>query len=467
MSESKKELIEEHQRLTRILKEGTLKERLEEYERQVKELKKLLAGGDYEPENIKKAITPDLKYPGTHHAKVDGEWYRVKNIGVDPDKPPVPGYSKQPNWYELEGHPEGSVQDNRIEDYWQPGTDKPKDLVKSNYGPKGAGLYDPTVNQKRKAKNVDSIEGIGPNRNIKEYTPAIQGTLKQQAATQAKKDLAVNKLQPVKTEKDLSPEEKAEIEAKYNTKKSEDAPPAYEHKVQSSPSQKVPDFLRRIATIESTGGKNKVHAEVKEGVHKGTRSVSAFGLMPKYIKEVAEKFNPLKNSMLGKLIRSSDVNQVNNIVSNNEHDSTLANHIWNYNQSRLSQHTVDPSHLEALGVAAHRRGITGALKLYKEGGINAVHSDPYVKTYHNIKNNEVALEKANTKLKLLRSALEKATHQEKPLNQVLMEIRTRQPTDAEINLIMNAQTSMSQEGQAEVEAKAAEERYRQMCQDTE
>ena len=613
MSESKKELIEEHKRLTYILKNGSSKERLEEYKRQMKELKHLLATGKYKPEvveekvakakvdashhvpylggyskdgstiyidsrfpktikldgkksidahkylvihevtekhleemgfdynsahnmaeatqnaaleldghdpkdyygvyyvtynntlrefdpkkvpedldlkpyeddkldsvieriksvHLNKAITPDPKYPGTHYAKVDGEWYRVKNIGVDPDKPPVPGYSKQPNWYELEGHPEGSVRDNRIENYWQPGIDKPKDLVKSNYGPKGAGLYDPTVNQKRKAKNVDSIEGIGPNRNIKEYTPAIQGTLKQQAATQAKKDLAANKRQPVKTEKDLSPEEREKKLAEFQTMyaKSEDTcklPPVetfIEHQMkQPMFSSQLPPHLQRISIMESSSGKNKEHAEVKEGVHKGTRSVSAFGLMPKYIKEVAEKFKPLKNSTLGKLILSSDVDQVNNLVSNHEHDSELANHIWNYNQSRLSQHTVDPSHLEALGVAAHRRGVTGALKLYKEGGINAVYNDPYVKTYHNIKDNEVALEKANAKLQLLRSALEKATHQEKPLNQLMTEIQTRQPTDAEINRIMNAQNVSNQ---SEVESKAAEERYRLACEDVE
>jgi hypothetical protein len=455
MSESKKELIEEHRRLTRILKEGSLKERLEEYERQMKELKKLLAGGEYEPENIKKAITPDPGYKGNHKAMVDGKWYRVKNAGVDKDKPQVthPGE----NWYELEGHPEGSVHQNRIQDY-------DEGLTKSNYGPKGAGLYDPKVNQKRKSNNVDSIEGIGQNKNVKEYTSAKQGTAKVQANVQAKKDLEVNKLQPVKTLADLSPEEKAEIEAKYNTKKSEDAPPAYEHKIQSSPSQNVPDFLRRIATIESNSGQNKKHEEVKAGVHKGTSSVSAFGLMPKYIKEVAEKFNPLKNSMLGKLIRSSDVNKVNDIVSNHEHDSTLAHHIWNYNQSRLSQHAIDPSHLEALGVAAHRRGVTGALNAYKEGGINAIHSDPYVKKYHKIKDSEVALEKANAKLQLLRSALEKATHQEKPLSQLMVEIQTRQPTDAEINRIMNAKNSSNQ---SEVESRAAEERYRLACEDVE
>jgi hypothetical protein len=216
VSESKKELIEEHKRLVRILKEGTSKERLEEYERQLKELKKLVAGGEYEPENIKKSITTDPNYKGDHQAKVDGKWYKVKNVGVDKAKPVVTHQGE--NWYKLEGHPEGSVHQNRVEDYWRPGEDAPAGLAKSNYGPKGAGLYDPTVNQKRKARNVETVEGLGQNKNVKEYTSAKQGTSKEWAATQAKKDLAVNKKQKVKTMADLSPEEKAEIEAKYNTK---------------------------------------------------------------------------------------------------------------------------------------------------------------------------------------------------------------------------------------------------------
>lgn len=505
MSESKKELIEEHKRLTRILKDGTLKDRLEEYERQMKELKALLQGEEYKPANSNKLDKSNIKpagnnYKGSNYVRYQGKWHRLldEKQGNSLNKPTPTGYSGPTNWLKLEGLPEEVNQfdtgieerafhPNEIPELERQFSNEPpvihgQDMNKSNYGPKGAGLYDPTVNQKRKAKNVDSIEGIGQNKNVKQYTTSREGTANEYATVQAKKDLAANKRQPVKTEKDLSPEERekklAEFQAMYA--KSEDTcklPPVetfIEHQMkQPMFSSQLPAHLQRISIMESSGGKNKEHAEVKTGIHKGTSSVSAFGLMPKYIKEVAEKFKPLKNSMLGKLIRSSSVNQVNNIVSNHEHDSELANHVWNYNQNRLSQHTVDPSHLEALGVAAHRRGITGALKLYKEGGINAVHNDPYVKTYNNIKDNEVALEKANAKLQLLRSILDTVTVEEDNLNKskslqnIMSEIRTRQPTDAEINLIMNTQISMGQEGQAEAEAKAAEERYKRMCEDTE
>jgi hypothetical protein len=61
--------------------------------------------------------------------------------------------------------------------------------------------------------------------------------------------------------------------------------------------------------------------------------------------------------------------------------------IENYKQSRLkANHIVTPEHLELLGVMAHRRGITGALKAFNEGGLESVKNDPYVKKYIKIKN---------------------------------------------------------------------------------
>lgn len=463
MSESKKELIEEHKRLTRILKDGTLKERLEEYERQVKELKALLQGEEYKPEKLDKAITPDPNYKGDHQAMVDGKWYRVKNVGVDKSRPIVSHVGE--NWYELEGHPEGVVHQNRLEDY-NPG------LTKSNYGPKGAGLYDPTVNQKRKAKNVETIEGLGQNKNVKEYTSATQGTAKQQADVQAKRDLAVNRRQPVRTLADLSPEEKAKLEAEYMKK--DDGVPAYQHQVQSVPSQSVPPHLQRIAFMESSGGKNREHNMVQSGIHKGTKSVSSYGLMPLYVKEAAEKYKPLKNSFAGKLISSmSSPEDVNNLTRDVNFDNHVAKHIWNYNESRLGKFTSDPEHLELLGVAAHRRGVTGAASTYAKGGIEAILNDPYVQKYQQLKDEDAkrvtSLQKAQVKLELLKSALAKATSEElkkeeKPIQQVLNEIRTRQPTDEEIIRIIQSHIP-TQEEILEAEAKTSEERYRQACEE--
>lgn len=348
MSESKKELIEEHKRLTHVLKDGSSKERLEEYERQMKELKHLLATGKYKPEvvegkvaktkvdttyhvpylggyskdgstiyidsrfpktikpngkksidahkylvvhevtekhledmgldyneahniaeatqeaalkldghdpedyygiyyktynqvlrdfdpkkvpedldlkpyeddklhsvierikGLNKAITPDPNYKGNHKAMVDGKWYRVKNAGVDKNRPIVSHEGE--NWYELEGHPEGVVHQDRLQDY-------DEGLNKSGYGPKGAGLYDPTVNIKRKENRTgEEVSSAGKNVAVHEYTSATMGTAKQQADTLATKQKKLNRRQPVKTLETMTDEEKAEIERKYNTK---------------------------------------------------------------------------------------------------------------------------------------------------------------------------------------------------------------------------------------------------------
>lgn len=76
-------------------------------------------------------------------------------------------------------------------------------LEKSNYGPKGAGLYNPADNAKRKANNVESLEGVSGNRNVKEYSSAGLSA-KQSAATEASKYKKINRKQPVKV---YTPEE--------------------------------------------------------------------------------------------------------------------------------------------------------------------------------------------------------------------------------------------------------------------
>ena len=91
-------------------------------------------------------------------------------------------------------------------------------LVKSGYGPKGAGLYDPVVNAKRKENNTgESYEDIGRNKNTKEYTSAKEGTAQAQAKAIADKQAKLNALQPVKTT--IDPELKAKLEAEANKPK--------------------------------------------------------------------------------------------------------------------------------------------------------------------------------------------------------------------------------------------------------
>lgn len=94
------------------------------------------------------------------------------------------------------------------------------ELVKmSAYGPKGAGLYDPHVNQERKANNTgDQVVDAGKNVNVKTYTSAKQGTAKDQAVAVSRKQAKLNLLQPIKTT--IDPELKAKLEAEANKPKS-------------------------------------------------------------------------------------------------------------------------------------------------------------------------------------------------------------------------------------------------------
>lgn len=90
-------------------------------------------------------------------------------------------------------------------------------IEKSNYGPKGMGLYNPADNIKRKAKNTgESVADAGKNVNVKNYTTSG-------STVEAARQAAENKRQkanpaPVKTLKDMSPEEKAALESKHGAK---------------------------------------------------------------------------------------------------------------------------------------------------------------------------------------------------------------------------------------------------------
>jgi hypothetical protein len=93
------------------------------------------------------------------------------------------------------------------------------DLVKSNYGPKGYGLYTSTDNIKRKAKNTgDEIADIGGNKNVKAYSSKPgQLSAKSQAKLEAARDKAKSAKNPVKI---YTPEEVAELNAKMKMEKS-------------------------------------------------------------------------------------------------------------------------------------------------------------------------------------------------------------------------------------------------------
>lgn len=92
-------------------------------------------------------------------------------------------------------------------------------VAKSNYGPKGAGLYNPADNIKRKMNNTGDVAGNGPNQNVKSYSSKPgQLSAKAQAALQQARDNNKNKQQPVKV---YSKEEIAALEAQRLKKSTE------------------------------------------------------------------------------------------------------------------------------------------------------------------------------------------------------------------------------------------------------
>lgn len=92
-------------------------------------------------------------------------------------------------------------------------------IEKSNYGPKGMGLYSDKDNINRKANRTGVIhENVGHNAAEQKFTPSVQGTFAQQANRESKADQRKSKNNPVKVYTD---EEKAKLMAE-RTGKSED-----------------------------------------------------------------------------------------------------------------------------------------------------------------------------------------------------------------------------------------------------
>jgi len=174
---AKPELIEEHKRLVDILRHGSKKNQLDEASRQLKELKGMME-------------------------KKDRCWEGYA---------PVPG--KKP--YE-----KGSCAPiSKDEEVLKVDANGQWSLDKSNYGPKGMGLYSSVDNIKRKASRTgEELEHVGQNKAVHRYTSAKGGTAHQQASAQAKKDKKKSAKNPVRTMKDMSPEEIEAIKAKYANK---------------------------------------------------------------------------------------------------------------------------------------------------------------------------------------------------------------------------------------------------------
>ena len=124
-------------------------------------------------------------------------------------------------------------------------------IEKSSYGPKGAGLYNQTDNINRKANRTgEEVADAGRNTAVHQWTTSGSSTDKARVANMQREQSIKNKKMPVKTT--LSPEMKAELEAKANVQK---------------------DEQRTVS--ENAGGKNKADMGFKGSLPKGeVRTVS-------------------------------------------------------------------------------------------------------------------------------------------------------------------------------------------------
>lgn len=53
----------------------------------------------------------------------------------------------------------------------------------------------------------------------------------------------------------------------------------------------VQEFLKKIAALESSSGKNMNHPEMKSGMHSGTSAVGEYGLMPVTAKDLDKQYD--------------------------------------------------------------------------------------------------------------------------------------------------------------------------------
>jgi len=142
----------------------------------------------------------------------------------DADKQPDPTeeYARAKKFRELDLHNSLAAETCKFDHNGQ------WNIQKSNYGPKGAGLYNPTDNINRKANRTgDEVESAGRNTAVHQWTTNSSANGKAHTANMQREQAIANKKMPVRTT--ISPEEKAKIEAAANIKKNGDGskPDAY------------------------------------------------------------------------------------------------------------------------------------------------------------------------------------------------------------------------------------------------
>jgi len=226
---AKPELIEEHKRLVDVLRSGSKKEQIKEAERQLKELKEMVGKADrcwegYEPTPGKKPYEKGSCQPVKKEESSGRGWQiKIKNKpGYHDVKDVVDMGPQQHNSYVL--HDGTQVHHDQVEDLTispkrGPVNIRKEDIEKSNYGPKGMDLYNPTDNIKRKSTRTGEVrEDVGQNKAVRQYTSSKYGTAAQQATSQAKSDKKKSAKNPVRSMAEMSEAELNAIKARYAAK---------------------------------------------------------------------------------------------------------------------------------------------------------------------------------------------------------------------------------------------------------
>lgn len=154
--------------------------------------------------------------------------------------------SQQHNSYVL--HDGSKVDHQDVEDLDITGK-SPGKLEKSNYAPKGMGLYNQVDNIKRKSTRTgEVVEDAGQNKAVRQYTSAPHGTAAQQASRQSAADKRKSSKNPVRSMKDMSQEELDAIKAKYAAKSEDENKVAAIKAKYSTPKEK--SFKEKVEEIK-------------------------------------------------------------------------------------------------------------------------------------------------------------------------------------------------------------------------
>jgi HEAT repeat protein len=151
--------------------------------------------------------------------------------------------------------------------------------------------------------------------------------------------------------------------------------------------------LEAIAQIESTSHQFREHPLVQKGVHKDTRSISSYGIMPKSAYELAVKDPNFASTATGKAIKQAatpvpnapagtEWKNVAEITRDRKHDDAAAAAVWHYQRSRVSKFAPKDANLDAMTAYAHRNGITATFQLInQDNGYQSLLAHPYVSTF--------------------------------------------------------------------------------------